>query len=262
MSSHKLLLPNEVAVTIQRRLDEVGLEHRALARERIGVSEQTLNHWLEGSLKIGTHNLNTLMMHLGLGISNLFEELPEYYQNKSILTKVLPIYRQTLLRDNLPDVVAKYQKFILRLIDNIDFSPVPQTSPFTLIGSDNKYSSRYAHIRLTKKEPIEGKFILSQQLFGAIRVYLGELRVTGHTARFVPYLQQRAASEVSFSSDYEYIDIALWFSDSSNIFFIESTEGGALSSQAIACHSEGEHLAKEQELLTLLYRPVYADFLL
>ncbi len=244
------ILPPEGARKIKDVLKKRGISQEVFAPEYLEVSDRTLRNWLSGTTRIDEHNLEKLLMHIGIGVEDVFgNELPGVYRDKSTLSRLIANFRRLVLEGDIAEVIKKYKGYLESLAEHVSFHRIPERGPFFTFVHDETHAHRYAHIEVVLPEGVENATLsLSFQFLKVVRVTIGHIVVNQDSVTATPFFQKYPHTVERDKNNPEVIHFAMWFASDPTVFFVESLNDCVFEARLSEMLTEQEYAQKEREI--------------
>jgi len=249
MPKRGLTIPEEGAQVIRARLKTLSWSQEAFAEEIMSVTSRTLRNWLSGKTTIDEHSLENMLMHIGLGVSDVFREnLPRTYQEKSTMSLMVSTFKKLLLSGDVRRAIEKYRKYLKGLAEHVSFHRIPLKGPYLMFDHDETYHNHYAVVSLTVDPSRESStYVLSWRFLNLVRVNLGEITVTTTETTVKPFFQKYSHT-VSRADVSQPALFGFWLARDGSLFFVEGKDGLAVDAQITEFITEKEHDERQDEI--------------
>ena len=242
MNKVRFYIPKKGADLIRGRIKELGYSQDLFADEYLGVSDRTLRNWLSQKTKIDEANFENLLMEIGKGPKDIFEEnLPLHYQDKSSLGRLVTTFRRLLSSGDIKKAIDKYGTYLRSLSEHVTFHRIPLRGPYYVFEHDGTHRHHYAHIEISTPQVYEqATYVLSFMFLSLVRVNIGHIVVTKDEITAKPFFQKFPYTILRDQNDLAHVHFAMWFANDPTTFFVESLDGLPFSAQLTEYMSEQE----------------------
>ena len=249
MPKKGLVIPPSGGDVIRDRLKACGWSQEKFSTDILGMTDRTLRNWLVGGTSIDEHNLETMLMHLGIGVGDVFQDkLPSAYREKSTLSQFVGTFKKLVMGGDVNAAFKKYKNYIKGLFDHVSFHRIPLYGPYFMFDHDETHCHHYAVISLDISEDVDqATFVLSWRFLNLIRVNLGEVLVTKEEVTVKPFFQKYPHT-VKLKGKNAPVLFGFWLARDGSLFFLENKDKGQVNAKVVEFISEKQHDDRSEEI--------------
>jgi len=206
-------LPQNAAVCVRKKVEDIGYQLPEFARTKLFITEPTLTAWLDGSLAISWQNVAALLNALDISPQTLFDDWSELYEEHLRQNTSWRLFKERLSDMDFLAFTLQHQSLIEKLITHSHPTSIPLANQVK--GCEGEL------VRLHISDTANFTCTISQSLFDAFHVDIA--RITVNSGKAILNLLCLGESQIAPLSD-RTIELAFSGGDLAEVFIASEYE--------------------------------------